>query len=146
MNAPLITADQGFSSLARQMSRWMEHVLGPDYPKYHSEQAWSPSIDLYEDPSCFYVVADLAGVEAKTVDLRVVEGKLLLRGERRAPRPPAGGKNCTEPAPGPLRLHLMEVSHGPFMRLLELPESVDPDQMCACYKHGFLWVKMHKRG
>ena len=44
MNVPLIAAEEGFSSLARHMSRWMEQVLGSDYARFHSEQAWSPAI------------------------------------------------------------------------------------------------------
>ena len=146
MNVPLITADQGFSSLARHMSRWIEQVLGSDYAKYHARQAWSPAIDLYEDEASFYLVVDLAGVDPKTVDLHVdqAKDKLLLAGEREAPRPP-GKAEC--PPPGrSLRLQLMEINHGPFLRTLDLPESVQKEQICACYKQGFLWVKMPKKG
>ena len=148
MNVPLITAEEGFSSLARHMSRSMEQVLGSDYARFHSEQAWSPAIDLYEDQTSFYMAADLAGVDSETIDLHVDEkkGKLLLRGERRPLRPPAGQKDCRESPPERLRLHLMEINQGPFLRELDLPGSVDTERICACHKQGFLWVKMPKKG
>jgi len=145
MDASIAVADHGFSPLAQQMSRWVEQVLGSEYRVYHAERGWSPSINLYEDEGFFYLVADLAGVDAEKVDLRVEKGKLLLRGERAGPRPP-GRKDCPVPNPGTLRLHLMEIDHGPFLRVLEVPEFVDTDGICACYRNGFLWVKMPKKG
>lgn len=144
MKVPLVTADEGFSSLAKHMSRWMEQVLGSDYARFHRDQAWRPAIDLYEDDRSYYLVADLAGVNPEKIDLHVEKGKLLFRGERQSPRPP-GQADCPAPAPGSLRLHLMEINQGPFVRAIQLPASVDGDGICACYKNGFLWVKMPKK-
>jgi HSP20 family molecular chaperone IbpA len=41
-------------------------------------------------------------------------------------------------------MHMMEIDHGPFHRALEMPERVVSDQIKACYRNGFLWVKMPK--
>ncbi len=148
MDVPIVVADQGFANLARQMGRWMEQVLGSEYHRFHGERTWAPAIDLYEDESCFYMVADLAGVDPETVDLHVEENtnRLILRGERQAPRPPAGEKRCSNPRPGTLRLHVMEINRGPFLRSLDLPEMVDRPGICACYRQGLLWVRMPKKG
>jgi len=139
MKVALRLAEGDLPSLAEQMSRWLDRVLGPEYQRYRTRDTWQPSINLYEDPLAFYVVADLAGIKAESIDLRVEKGKLLLRGERGSPRPqPAGNP------PGRLRMHLMEIDHGPFLRALQLPEDIDDGRIEACYRNGFLWVKMPK--
>ena len=128
-----------FSSLADQMGRWLDNVLGPDYHRYRPGDTWKPAINLYEDPSAYYVVVDLAGVRGETLDLRVENGRLVLRGERPSPRP-----ERAEGVSGPLRVHLMEIDHGPFQRTLELPQTIEADAIEARYRNGLLWVKMPK--
>ena len=81
---PITMAEEGFTGLAKQMSRWIEHVLGTDYVQYPGN-AWRPAVNLYEDPEAFYLVADVAGVDAKSIDLHVQKRMLVLRGERSSP-------------------------------------------------------------
>ena len=138
MNVAIRLAEENPSSLAEQMSRWLDRVLGPEYHRYSPGDSWRPSVNLYEDDGSFYVVADLAGVRAESIDLRIDTGQLLLRGQRTSPRPEAAG------AEKPLRAHLMEIDHGPFHRSLDLPASADADRIEACYRNGFLWVKVPK--
>jgi len=145
MNVPLQVAAEDTSGMADQMGRWLDRVLGPDYQRYRGEGAWRPSINLYEDGESYHLVADLAGIEPETMDLRAEKGRLILRGQRPSPRPP-GGEAGQASASGSLRLHLMEIDHGPFQRTLELPEAVDAERIEAHYRHGFLWVKMPKEG
>lgn len=129
-----------FSSLGDQMGRWLDNVLGPDYHRYRPGDNWEPGINLYEDSASFYVVVDLAGVDAESLDLRIERGELTLRGERQSPRPHRG-----EGEGAPIRVHLMEIDHGPFLRTLELPDSVDPGSIEATYRNGFVWVRMSKK-
>ncbi|MHC4717992.1 MAG: Hsp20/alpha crystallin family protein, partial [Planctomycetota bacterium] len=69
--------------------------------------------------------------------------QLILRGERPSPRPPERSDCCLDD-PERSRMHMMEIDHGPFHRALEMPERVVSDQIKACYRNGFLWVKMPK--
>jgi HSP20 family protein len=137
-------AEEGFTALAKQMSRWIEHVMGTDYAHYHNSM-WRPAVNLYEDAEAFYLVADVAGVDAKTIDLQVQKQMLVLRGERLSPRPPAEKGRCKGVKTTPMRLHMMEINHGPFHRVLELPQEVDSKGIQACYRNGFLWVTMPKQ-
>jgi HSP20 family protein len=135
-------AAENIGSAAEQMGRWLDRVLGSDYRRFRPREAWTPSINLYEDPKSLFLVVELAGVEPSSIDLNVEEGRLVLRGERQAPRP-AKRKDCS--SVGTLRLHLMEIDHGAFLRTLDLPASIDPAGIEACYRNGMLCVKMPKK-
>jgi HSP20 family protein len=142
---PLQCADEGFGAMAKQMSHWIDHILGPDYQHFRPEQTWRPAVNLYEDDTAFYMVADVGGVDLADVDLHVEKRQLMLRGHREAPRPPTTKECGRGKSRSPLRLHVMEIDHGPFSRALELPEDVDSEHIEACYRNGFIWVKMPKK-
>ena len=144
MDVQLQLAGGGFSFVTAQMRRWVDEVLGPNYRPYRTGQTWSPSINLYESPSSYCLVADLAGVEVESIELRVEKNYLVLSGDRPTPRPPHRAK-CAPEKLEPRKLHLMEIDHGPFLRRLKLPESVDGDEVEARYGNGFLWVNMPKK-
>ncbi|MGB2820016.1 MAG: Hsp20/alpha crystallin family protein, partial [Phycisphaerae bacterium] len=116
---------------------------GPDYRQYRTRQTWSPSINLYESPTCFCLVADLAGVEVESIELHVEKSYLLLTGERSTPRPP-NPEECDPAKPEPQKLHLMEIDHGPFHREIQLPEGVDVEAIEALYRNGYLWIRIPK--
>ncbi len=149
MNFAIRLADEDFSFLADRMSRWVDGVLGRDYHSYRPGQTWSPPINFYEDASCFYLVADLAGIDPEAIDLRVEKKRLILRGERLSPRPSqTAGAHDSDPADktgGELRVYHMEIDHGQFMREINLPEEIAPGGIEASYRSGFLWVKMPKK-
>ena len=46
------------------------------------EAAWSPKVDIYEKDGNIVLKAELPGIEAKDVDVRVENNVLTLRGER----------------------------------------------------------------
>ncbi len=46
--------------------------------------AWKPPIDLFEETDRYVLRADLPGVDVADVELQVEDGRLVLRGERRA--------------------------------------------------------------
>jgi len=144
MNVAIQVAGEDFSSIARELTRWIDGILGRDYHRYHSGQTWSPSINLYEDSSCYYLVADLAGMEAEGIELLIENRRLILRGVRPGPIPPASVAERSEGKVA-FRLHHMEIDNGPFHRTIELPASVDNDRVEAKYRNGFLWVIMPKK-
>jgi HSP20 family protein len=144
MPVPISMGQEGFTTLAKQMGRWIEHVLGTDYSQYHAS-VWRPAVNLYEDREAFYLVVDVAGVDPKSIDLQVQKQMLVFRGERDSPRPPAEKCRCKGVKNTPMRLHMMEINHGPFHRVLGLPQEVDSSAIQACYRNGFLWVTMPKQ-
>ena len=132
--------EEHFSSMARQMGRWVNHLLGHQYNRFHAGEAWAPAVNFYEGPQDYCVVADLAGVQVDTIDLRIEEGKMMISGQREVPDSPECAKS--------VRVHLMEIDHGRFCRKLDLPADVDVDAavaLSASYSNGLLWIRLPKK-
>ena len=131
-----LAAEDRSSSVAK-MGKWVEQVLGRSFHRYCPGESWSPAINLYEDDASYMVVADLAGLRVEEIRLRVEKNMLVLSGDRQTPTPPD--------RTGMVRVHLMEIDHGPFCRPVELPENADLDSVQACYRGGFLWIGITKK-
>jgi HSP20 family molecular chaperone IbpA len=43
-----------------------------------------------------------------------------------------------------MRVHLMEIDHGPFTREVELPPDADKAGISASYRNGMLWIEIPK--
>lgn len=129
--------DDKFESIARQMGRWTDHVLGPDFRKYRPDEAWSPAVNLCEDEDCYTVIVELSGVQANQINLQIRGRTLMLSGFREVPL-------ASEPCETTQVCH-MEIDHGPFSRSVPLPKEVDPDKIEARYRNGYLWIRVPKR-
>jgi HSP20 family protein len=90
-------------------------------------RAWVPRADIYETGAAYIVTLEIPGIEREEIDI-VVEGTYLSVSGRR-PEPLQG--TCT-------RWHQMEIAHGPFERVIVLPEAADPERITATYRDGFL--------
>lgn len=130
-------AEEGRSSLSDQMGRWVEQVLGKSFHKYCPGESWAPAVNLYEDAVSYLAVVDLAGLRSEDIDLRVDKNILVLSGDRQTPALPD-----TKP---PVRVRLMEIDQGPFCRSIELPGDANLEAVEACYRGGYLWVRVSKR-
>ncbi|WP_322796882.1 Hsp20/alpha crystallin family protein [Tepidiforma sp.] len=95
---------------------------------------WSPRCDVTERENEWVVHAELPGVEAKDMDVRVANGVLTIRGEKRSER--------TEEEKG---RRYSERFFGSFERSLAVPENVDVDRIEASLKDGVLEVRLPKR-
>jgi len=122
--------------VGEQMSRWLDKVLGASFRHFGPCDAWKPAINLCEFDDHYCLVADLAGMQAGKIDLRVEAGTLLITGERPMP------SNRESDRSDEMRLHLMEIDHGRFLREVKLPEDVVVDSIEATYRSGYLWVKI----
>lgn len=133
-------SEERFSSMARQMGRWVNHMLGQQYHRFCPSEAWAPAVNFSEGRKGYGVVVDLAGVQAETIDLRIEAGAMIVSGRREMPESPAG--------PGPGRVHLMEIDHGRFSRRIDLPDDVDVDaavNLSASYSNGFLYIQLPRK-
>jgi len=106
----------------------------PGEPDAPSGRSWSPAVDVYETDHEVVVKAELAGVDPKDVDVRVEEGTLYLKGERKFEKEAKEGG-----------YHRVERSYGSFMRSFAMPAGVDADKATAEYKHGVLTLTLPKR-
>jgi len=91
-------------------------------------------VDIYETDQNVVLKAELAGVDPKDVEIRVEDGNLYLKGERKFE------KEVKEED-----YHRVERSYGSFMRSFPLPSSVDADKASAEYKSGVLTLTLPKK-
>jgi HSP20 family protein len=95
---------------------------------------FSPAVDIYEDQEGVTLTAELPGIEAKDVDLRIENGVLTLRGQRKLEREESK-QNYGR----------VERAYGTFSRSFTLPPTVDPDKVRAEAKNGLLNIHLPKR-
>jgi len=100
----------------------------------HSGSAWSPAVDIYETMESFVLSAELPGVKSAEIDIKVVEGNLILRGERRWERDVHGEQ-----------FYRLESSYGKFERTFSLSERIDAERITAELEAGVLRVVLPKR-
>ena len=96
---------------------------------------WTPSVNLYQLEGRVEVCFDLAGVDPKSIDVQIEQGRLTVSGNRLTPEP-------VRQADEPIRIVAMEIDHGQFCRVIALPEQVDIRKADSEYKAGLLWVRI----
>jgi HSP20 family protein len=149
--------------MARQMGKMLEQ-LNKGYYSFYPNETWTPNVNLYETQDAYQVCVDLAGVEKDKIDIEVHQQRLTLRGQRVVPtlsaapaeRAAAGAggaggmRAISNPAgedspPRRVKVHLMEIDHGSFARVVELPHDVADDKISAEYRNGILWIELPKK-
>lgn len=100
---------------------------------------WTPSVNLYQLEGRVEVCFDLAGVDPKTIDVQIEQGRLTVTGNRATPEP-------VREVDEPIRIVAMEIDHGQFCRVIALPEQVDIRKADSEYKAGLLWVRIPLKG
>lgn len=101
------------------------------------DRSISPRLDVVETDEALLVACDIPGVDAKDIELNVVNNVLTIQGEKR----PAGGDKEREG----ITNYRRETWYGSFQRTLALPDSIDPDKVSAELKNGVLSIHIAKR-
>ena len=97
------------------------------------EAVWRPSVDIRETDHEFLIHADLPGIGKEDLEITVVDGRLMIKGQRhREKESKEGGA------------HRVERAHGTFTRTFDLPAAVDTEAVAATYKDGVLSVTVPK--
>lgn len=123
------------AKMLERMSRQPSSHLPPDH--------FMPSVNLYEIAEAYLVCVDLAGVDRETIELAVVDNRLILHGRRDVPHCPEDVHKRSHPNKR-MKVHLMEIDHGYFGREVEVPEDVDRTNIHAVHRDGLLWVELPK--
>lgn len=95
---------------------------------------WNPSADIFENDNEVVVTAELPGMNAKDIELKVENNVLMLKGERRFE------KEAKEQ-----NYHRIEREYGVFSRVFSLPAVVDIEKVTAEYKDGVLRIVLPKK-
>jgi HSP20 family protein len=99
-----------------------------------TSRPWSPAVDILETENDLVVKADLPDVPLEDIDVRVENGTLSLKGERKF------AKDFADKG-----YHRIERSYGAFVRSFTVPSSVDTEKVSADYKNGVLTVTLPKK-
>jgi HSP20 family protein len=96
--------------------------------------SWAPAVDIYEHQGNIVLTAELPGVDAKDVDVRVENNVLTLRGERK------WSEEVQRES-----YHRVERAYGSFTRSFTLPNVVDTEKIKADFKDGMLKLVLPKK-
>jgi len=90
-------------------------------------------VDVYETGADFVVMAAIAGVQIKDLDISLEKDMMVIKGNR-----------CDPHMVGDKRYFYQECYWGPFSRKVVLPENIDIDKADAQIDKGILTIKIPK--
>ncbi len=136
-----------FESLRRQVDRMFEDFgrgLGLWRPFGRSmldvrpswlEEGWgkAPAVDICEREKEFEITAELPGMDASNIDVKLASGVLTIKGEKKE-----------EKEEKEKDYYVSERRFGSFQRSFQLPEGVDEDKIQASFEKGVLTIKLPK--
>ncbi|MFP3501117.1 Hsp20/alpha crystallin family protein [Burkholderia sp. SIMBA_062] len=95
-----------------------------------------PQVNIGATDDSIEIVAFAPGVEAGAFDVSIDKGLLTISGERKSSQPDTESER---------RTYAQERFSGMFRRVIELPETADPDKVQARYENGCLSISIGKR-
>ena len=101
-------------------------LLTPLVTQLNGTAAFVPPADVTVTDGDMVITMDLPGLKAEDLSIELLDGYLIVRGER------------TRPEVGDARLSHTERAFGRFERRIRLPEGVDPDGITASMDDGVL--------
>lgn len=114
----------------------LNRLLGEGFTPLSSAEgvgAWLPPVDIVEEADRVVFRAEIPGVHKDDIDIKVENGTLILRGEKKQEQTVA-----TESE------HRLERYFGTFTRSFVLPVSIAADKIEARYKDGVLEIVLPK--
>jgi len=108
---------------------WVSEFVGNG----QGERAFLPSVEIKETETQVIVRAELPGVDAKDVQVELVDNVLALSGSRLQERSEKEDESTVS-----------EFRFGSFRREIALPADVEPEKVKASCEKGILTVEMQK--
>jgi HSP20 family protein len=106
-----------------------DYMPGGKYPAYANVLA----ADFFEKDDGFEIRAELPGVDEKDIEVKLVHGGLLIKGEKKA-----------RSEEKKVDYVVSERTYGWFERYFELPQDVATDKIVATFTKGILTVMLPK--
>ena len=95
---------------------------------------WGPPFDTAVTDSEYTLFGDLPGMAQKEIEIRVEDGLLTVRGERK----PSAANDA-------VRSQRLERPRGRFSRSFRLPEDINEDKVKASYENGVLRLTLPRQ-
>ena len=111
-----------------------DRFMGKDWNTAMSTTTWNPSVDIFENENEIVLKAELPGMEAKNIEVKLENNVLMLKGERHFE------KEAKEE-----NYHRIEREYGSFSRSFSLPTAVKDENVTAEYKDGILKIVLPKK-
>jgi len=139
MTLSLAGVQDDFDALAEHMSKISgENISKTTFVRFRWDSQWQPAVNLYEADDLYVICVDLASMNRREIDVRTDGRAIILSGTRPGPRP----EKCQED----LRVHVLEIDEGAFLRRIPIPDDADPARVSARYANGLLWIDLQKTG
>lgn len=111
------------------------HIFGPKVPSVAlGEHRFRPSVDVFETEDEVVIKMELPGLTREDFSVELEKSVLHIRGCR-----------LDHDRPKAQRYHQMEISYGPFEKVIYLPEGISAQDMSARLKDGLLTISVNKR-
>ena len=120
----------GLLALQSDLERFLRN---PGYGLGVSASGGFPPVNIFDAGDGVAVIAEIPGIDPKSINVSGQGHTLTLHGERR--------RETSTEATG---YHRRERSFGAFSRSIQLPEQLDVDKAAASYDAGILTVKIPK--
>ena len=98
-----------------------------------SKSISAPAVDVAESDKAYEITAELPGLDEKNIDIKVANGGLTIKGEKRE-----------ETEEKKKDYYVSERRYGSFQRSFPVPESVDANKIEAKFVNGVLTIKLPK--
>jgi len=144
MKAPVAQASwHPFEDLRHEVDRlfedfgrgnWMSPFRTINLESMLPRQGWNaPAVDIVEKDKLYEITAELPGLDAKSVEVTLRNGNIVLKGEKHEEK--------EEKSKG---YYVKERQYGSFERSFALPDGVDASKVEATFKNGILSVTLPK--
>lgn len=106
----------------------------PDFLRLRKElEPQVPVIEVYEEKDDLVVKAELPGMEKENLDVKISEGVLTIRGERKEEEETREKGN-----------YYSERYYGAFTRSIDIPRDLETEKATAKFKKGVLELRIPK--
>lgn len=118
--------------LARRMNQLMDEWMHAGFSS-NIEAAWQPAVDVMECHSCVCILAEVAGMTAEDIAVKIEGDTVILSGQR-----------ALKAVDAQMGIFQMELARGAFRRTLRLPFRLAADQAEITCEQGLLEIKVPK--
>jgi HSP20 family protein len=127
--------DRMFEDFGRGFGVWRPFGRSMARPSWPFAEAWgkAPAVDVCERENEYEISAELPGMDASNVEVKLSDGVLTIKGEKEEQKEEKQKD-----------YHISERRFGSFQRSFELPEGIEEDKIQANFEKGVLTIKLPK--